>query len=340
MRSRLTLEALEARDCPTPLLLYREVADGVQPASRQQVLTDTDGPTFLDDLFRDRFAYQPYTNPFPGFDPNGSLAVPTLPTATAVMLAFDNGTRFVSIPDTFPGIQDRLPPGSQAFVNPGDGQTWFILTPFEGSTLPPPQTDARDLDVARGIANSDEALGRTVQDVYGRFLGRDASPGEVTLWVNGFRSGLGEQRFVATVLASPEFASTANGDWLAAAYQRLFGRAVDGDGRSHWNGVLRTGSVFDVALSLATSDEANRLRIQGAYGRLLRRDADGPGLDFWASQLAGGLSYRELDAQLAASVEYRSQRPDNTDYVRDLYFDLLGREADAAGLASWLARLA
>lgn len=69
------------------------------------------------------------------------------------------------------------------------------------------------------------------------------------------------------------------------------------------------------------------------YQDVLGRRPDAAGLQFWASLLEKGTSSDQIRAEMMKSPEGRARV---TEEVRGLYRNLLGREADAGGLAYWV----
>ncbi len=76
------------------------------------------------------------------------------------------------------------------------------------------------------------------------------------------------------------------------------------------------------------------------YTNLLQREADDSGLVSWTDVLKSG---REQGVKVAQgfidSKEFKSRTISNTEYIKILYRTFLGREADTAGLNSWLSVL-
>lgn len=77
------------------------------------------------------------------------------------------------------------------------------------------------------------------------------------------------------------------------------------------------------------------------YTMLLKRNGDETGLNDWCSRI---LENRETPKQVAAgfvfSNEFKDAKLSNEEFVNRMYRTFLGREADAAGKADWLNRLA
>ncbi len=133
-------------------------------------------------------------------------------------------------------------------------------------------------------------------------------------------------------------ASSANARFVVDAYQTLLGRDPDTAGLDFHLSRLAAGgarSRLAVTYALLFSAEGSRGEVDRAYQDLLDRAPDGPGSDYWTSHLEGH-GVVDLRVLLLASDEYhaRSGASDRA-WVEALYADVLGRGADAAGLAYW-----
>ncbi|MEM9566224.1 MAG: DUF4214 domain-containing protein [Actinomycetota bacterium] len=133
-------------------------------------------------------------------------------------------------------------------------------------------------------------------------------------------------------------ATSANARFVVDAYQTLLGRDPDTAGLDFHLARLASGgsrSRQAVTYALLFSAEGSRGEVGRAYQDLLDRAPDGPGSDYWTSHLEGN-GVVDLRVLLLASDEYRT-RAGATDqsWIEALYVDVLGRGADASGLAYW-----
>jgi hypothetical protein len=51
--------------------------------------------------------------------------------------------------------------------------------------------------------------------------------------------------------------------------------------------------------------------------------------------MTSGRTEHDVARMLLGGAEYQAAHPDNTTFIQGLYADILGRPADAAGLAAW-----
>jgi hypothetical protein len=141
--------------------------------------------------------------------------------------------------------------------------------------------------------------------------------------------------------STPAVVGDANQRVLAALYQDLLGRPIDGNGLPYWNYQLQQGkSLAQVALAIAHSSEHLAAVVRESYHAILGRAADAGGLQYWTSQLQAGLSAEQLRADLLASPEFYAQAGGNTEsWLGAVYQEALSRPADGPGEGYWLTQL-
>ena len=100
------------------------------------------------------------------------------------------------------------------------------------------------------------------------------------------------------------------------------------------------GSVQQVASTLYASLEFRRDEVVAYYEHLLGRDPTLSELRKWASVLIAGAPEERVVDGIASSHQYFVNSGGNdTAFVRALYLDLLGRQADPSGLAAYVSQL-
>lgn len=102
--------------------------------------------------------------------------------------------------------------------------------------------------------------------------------------------------------------------------------------------------TFDLSsmLKAADLDEADLEAVIDLYTGYLDRAPDALGLFYWAAQVHEGLSITDLAKQFFASGESQALRPQGqstTEFVSSSYTEILGRAADAGGLAYWVGEI-
>lgn len=112
-----------------------------------------------------------------------------------------------------------------------------------------------------------------------------------------------------------------------------------GTGTSAGNSVTATDAEF-VTFSdgktlavVSTQEEAQALSL---YSALLGRDVDATGAASFSAQVQAGTSLQDIAQSFLTSAEHFSNL--RADFLTDVYSSLLGREADATGVATWQAQ--
>jgi hypothetical protein len=126
-------------------------------------------------------------------------------------------------------------------------------------------------------------------------------------------------------------------------YRVFLDRVPEAPALAAWSGALesRRITVGQMAEGILRSPEHADRSVGGAYREFLGRSADSAGLAAHASALELGVSPERVDASILGSNEYFArQGSGNIPYVQALYRDVLGREADSAGLEAHVAALA
>jgi hypothetical protein len=134
--------------------------------------------------------------------------------------------------------------------------------------------------------------------------------------------------------------------FLQQLFLDVLGRSIDAGGAASFGAALAGGESRAAVLGdlLGGTEYTNR-QIEPAtrlYYAALARSPDYAGLQNWSNALhAGALTLTGAADQFAASAEFTLKYGslDNTGYVQQLYLNVLGRQADPAGLADWVGQL-
>jgi glucose/arabinose dehydrogenase len=195
-------------------------------------------------------------------------------------------------------------------------------------------------DVVRGGAGADHLYGMRGADTLAGGAGPDL------LW-----GGPGDDRLTggpdADWLHGGDGADTAAFTGIRAGYEAaerggvlaVADRGAGGDGADQMSAVetLRFADGWLALDDRSTLGSALRL-----YRAALGREPDPIGLGFWTGALdAGTLTPREAAQGFVASPEFQARygAPDNAGFVDLLYRNVLGRAADATGMAHWTGAL-
>lgn len=118
-------------------------------------------------------------------------------------------------------------------------------------------------------------------------------------------------------------------------YHALLGRDAEPDAIPGWIQVMRAQSGEAVIRGIVGSSEFHGQQVAAYYQVLLGRDGSAAEIDGWVRQRTQGLSSADLLTAFLTSTEFVSRSDTEQSYVENLYRVLLGREGDAAGVASW-----
>ena len=119
---------------------------------------------------------------------------------------------------------------------------------------------------ANGVtpAASDDAVTKSIQQLYTQLLGRPADAGGLEYFSNVVKSGQGTLTDVANnITSSKEYKATAPGaDSIDALYRSILGRPADAAGKEYWQSLLSSGkaSISTIADGIRESTEKQALK--------------------------------------------------------------------------------
>ncbi len=163
---------------------------------------------------------------------------------------------------------------------------------------------------------------------------RDGSGAGMTLPPSGGSAPAGDTQPAARRAADDAF--------VRALYRDFLDRSATAAEVAQWSDRLARGtSRYDVAMSLARSDQWLSAVITRFYRDTLGRGPDAAGLRSWVASARAGMPIATIAAGFYASDEYlaRIAGGDLNRWVKDLYRTLLYRGADGPGLTHWLSVL-
>ena len=138
-------------------------------------------------------------------------------------------------------------------------------------------------------------------------------------------------------------AAAQNERFVRQLYLDVLGRPADAGGLGLFLGRLTDGSLDrrQVAQVIVASDEYARRAVGTQYRQYLGRPADADGLRHFTGQLLAGQGLDRVRVGLVGSDEYFARAGGTpAAFVRQLYRDALGRQADPDGLDHWTGHLA
>ncbi len=135
------------------------------------------------------------------------------------------------------------------------------------------------------------------------------------------------------------FAAHANADaatsYVSGLYLAVLDRNADPTGLSFWVNALKAGMPASEAANLfVNSLEHRQEEVNYYYQSFLGRASD-PGSIIWVNQLVNGGNEATVIEGILSSQEYTAEHTSNEAFITDLYFHLLGRQADSAGQTFW-----
>ena len=139
------------------------------------------------------------------------------------------------------------------------------------------------------------------------------------------------------------FASTKL--FVMQLYRDFLYREAEPEGLAYWQARLDSGELTreDVAHTFlfASEFQDNAGAVARLYLGTYDRIADNEGMQYWVDAMQEGQSLTQVAEQVAASDEFAELYGslDDDGFVRELYLNVQGRDADAAGSAWWVGQL-
>jgi hypothetical protein len=202
-----------------------------------------------------------------------------------------------------------------------------------------------------------------VYRLYEATLGRAPDQEGLTHWVHGLNGGASLQSVVDGFVNSTEFqqhyGALNNSQFVTLLYNNVLHRDPDAGGLANWVGDLAGGMTrAQVVLGFSESPEdindlsapvqqglwiadAAAGEVARLYDAVLARLPDGSGLANWTHTLESGSSLQSVANGFVGSQEFQSVYGalNNSQFVTQLYHNVLHRDPDAAGLANWVGDL-
>jgi len=112
--------------------------------------------------------------------------------------------------------------------------------------------------VVNGIVRSSEALGRIVDSLYLRFLGRQADAAGRSGWIGFLQQGGTLEALETAFLTAPEYINHINTDYVQSLYLNILGRTGSAAELATWNNNIQSLGLTGIANGFTHSTE-NRL---------------------------------------------------------------------------------
>lgn len=158
------------------------------------------------------------------------------------------------------------------------------------------------------LDGSNEFRTLEVENLYQRYLQRQADPGGLASSVSFLASGGTIQQLAAILTGSDEFFQKAGGTntgFLQQLYLTVLGRPIDPQALAVDLVLLANGfGRTPLSLFVTTSAEASRGLVEVIYQLFLHRAADPGGLDYFTQQLLTGTTFEQVVASVIGSQEF------------------------------------
>lgn len=220
-----------------------------------------------------------------------------------------------------------------------------------------------DITVTLSVRDNVKAF---VSRLYTQILGREADPSGLNSWTNVLKNKQEQGAKVAQgFIESPEFKkrNLSDKEYISILYKTFLDREADGAGLAAWQKVLDDGlSRLHVFKGFAESQEFTDICasyniergnailtapmdqnegvtkfIARCYKLCLGRKGDESGINSWCNQILTGKNTAKQAAHgFVFSDEFKKKNLSNENYVKTMYRVFMDREADPAGLSSWV----
>ncbi len=129
-------------------------------------------------------------------------------------------------------------------------------------------------------------------------------------------------------------------EFINAVFDRLWGRTPTAEQQAELTELLGEEELPDVVVSVLDGS-IPAAQLDRLYQSFFLRPPDRDGIEYWLDQLDDGLSLEWAAEYFAQSEEFQIRYADKdfSEFLDQLYIDVLDREPDATGKAYWLEQL-
>jgi hypothetical protein len=146
-----------------------------------------------------------------------------------------------------------------------------------------------------------------------------------------------------TTLPIGPFTTIAN--FVSQQYHDFIGRLPTAGELAEGTAVITNGELSPVRYiidkAIHSGFAVERAPVMRLYWAFFHREPDLNGFDYWTGKKEGGASLNSIAQSFAKSSEFGNTYGSlsNSDFVKLVYQNVLGRSPDAGGLAHWVAKL-
>lgn len=193
-----------------------------------------------------------------------------------------------------------------------------------------------------------------VARLYQAAFGRAPDLAGLQYWTAQIAQGAAAETDVAQGFAdsaefSSRYGSPGNTDFVGHLYQNVLGRGADSTGQGYWAGMLDTGTSRGAVLNAMAQSEENKAAtismagdstdaaITRLYQAAFNRAPGQADVGYWSGVIHSGSSAAQVAADFMASAEYQQDYGSltNSEFVVQLYLNVLHRAPDASGVQYW-----
>ena len=129
---------------------------------------------------------------------------------------------------------------------------------------------------------------------------------------------------------------------VTGIFQGALGRMPGSAEADDWARRMDAGTLTPEMLTTAIHQSTEYLTkaVRSLYTQHLKREADETGLRGFLTLLHQGGTLGQVSAMILGSPEYRAAFADDRSWIHGVYRSVLGRDAEASGLANWIKKLA
>jgi glycosyltransferase involved in cell wall biosynthesis len=190
-----------------------------------------------------------------------------------------------------------------------------------------------------------------IRCAYLSVLGREPDEDGLESYLKKLRDGIGKKDIVAELSLSKEgriqIANISGLDLAIAEYKKKHSRGLIAIFFGHKERANLTNAFTSGTDTLSRKDFA--IFVQQTYREILGRDADSDGVKYYVARLRSGVTQAQIRIELSSSEEAQTrleslrciemQNEENMLFIQKAYQELLGRNPDDEGRASYVARL-
>ncbi|WP_151636056.1 DUF4214 domain-containing protein [Noviherbaspirillum aerium] len=207
----------------------------------------------------------------------------------------------------------------------------------------------------RAIAFDADGVAGQCYRLYQAAFNRKPDAAGLGYWISLMDAGVGLNVVADSFLLSDEFRQAHgtepdNEEFLALLYNNVLHREPDAEGMAYWSSMLSAGVTrstvlisfsesFENRAQVILNSEGNSAQTYRLYQAAFDRAPDVSGLIYWNQMMNKGLSLNDVAYNFTASTEFASKygsNLSNSQFLTELYNNVLNRAPDTLGLNYWL----